>query len=222
MKKVISVYWVVPALFWLEGGVEVGAGVLEQVEHQLEAFGAFVVGVGHVVVACCQCAELHHAHDFTLLLCCGSQPTQVGGVGCIHGNDDVETVEVGLAHLPCTVRQGVAPPLGMHAHALVGQFAGMVRPGTCRIDVPAGAVAGVVDNALEHAMRRRAAAYVAEAHKKDLDMRVAGKQPAQPAGVSARKIIDGCGCHMHISGGRNPLCRGSGLHYIIRELIESI
>lgn len=67
MKKVISVYWVVPALFWLEGGVEVGAGVLEQVEHQLEAFGAFVVGVGHVVVACCQCAELHHAHD--LLSC---------------------------------------------------------------------------------------------------------------------------------------------------------
>ena len=38
-------------------------------------------------------------------------------------------------------------------------------------------------------MRRRAAAYVAEAHKKNLDMRVAGKLPAQSAGVSARKMV---------------------------------
>ena len=68
-------------------GVEAVAAVSQEVENQLEAFGALVVGVGDVVVAHGHVHKGGHGDNLVLGLGRRSQTAQVALVVGIHGDD---------------------------------------------------------------------------------------------------------------------------------------
>lgn len=110
------------------GVVDVGAGVLEEVEDELEALGAFVVGVGDVVVVLAEVgAEVGgDGVDFGLCLWVGGELEEVAVVVGVHGDDDVEVGEVVDVDLAGAVGEGEVALGGVVAHSGVGELACVV------------------------------------------------------------------------------------------------
>ena len=101
--------------------MEAMEGVVEEVEDELKALGAFVVGVGYVVVAGGEAAHPPgYGVDFLKRLRGGSESTKVVDVGAVHAYDQVEIVEIGWSDLTCEVGEVEASACGVDAHAAVG------------------------------------------------------------------------------------------------------
>ena len=149
-------------------GEQVVAGVLKQVEHQLKALAALVVGVGDVVVVIALEADVvAHHHDFAGFVHRGGHAAQVGGIGAVHGHNQVEVLKVAALDTAAAVRQLIAPWPGMHTHATVGQVAVVIATGACRVNLKLVGQAALVHQPLHHPLCRRRPADVAQAHKQD-------------------------------------------------------
>lgn len=146
------------------------AGIIKKVKDKLEALGAFVIGVGDMVEAGGESAhERGHRDDFGFVSGARREGAEIALVGGVHGDYEVEIVEVGATHLTAAVGEFVAAALCVDAHAAVGEFADMVVARSGRVDNPVGVAAAAVGNGPHHALRRGAAADIAEAHKKYFD-----------------------------------------------------
>ena len=85
------------------------AAVLQHVEHQLEAFGAFVIGVGNMVPTGVAAEKLPHAEDLFGGPARRREPVDVLVVHVVHDDDHVEPVEILLPDLPGAVAEVVTP-----------------------------------------------------------------------------------------------------------------
>ena len=69
--------------------------VLEQVEDEFKAFDSFIIRVGYIIVVGAQFHDvIAHHHDFSFLLRRGSEVSEVAAIAFVHGNYDVEEVEI--------------------------------------------------------------------------------------------------------------------------------
>lgn len=109
-----------------ECGEEVLAAFAEEVEHKLEAFRSFVVGVGDMVGVLAGGEEVGHGCDFSFCFGRWGYASQVGEVGVIHADDQVEVAEVAFADSPAAVVEFETTASGMNPHALVGELSYVV------------------------------------------------------------------------------------------------
>lgn len=144
---------------------QAGAAAIEEIEHKLEAFGAFVVWVGDIIVAHGHVDELSHRHNLIEGFGAWCQSAQIGLVVGIHWNYDIEIVEVGLAYLTAAMGQLEPTAAGMHTHAVVGKLTDVIAARTGRIDMPAILLPGFFYHGAEHAFSRRRTAYITEAYE---------------------------------------------------------
>lgn len=73
---------------------------IEQPVDILEGLVILTIGIGHVATVVDRC-EVEEACDFCVGWSCLLQGLQVVEVAMVHGEDQVECLEVGQTHLPC-------------------------------------------------------------------------------------------------------------------------
>ena len=151
-------------LFGGYGVVEVECGVGQKVEHEFEALGAFVVGVGHVVVACGEAEEFGHAENALFGLGGGGKAVEIGKVGSIHAYDEVEIFEIALSHLAAVMCELQASASGVGTHARVWKLTDMVVAGSGGVYYPSVLSMMLGNNIEEHTLGGRTTADIAETH----------------------------------------------------------
>lgn len=175
-----------------DGVVEVAAGVLEQVKHELEALGSFVIGVGDVVIAAGERAhEGGHRDDFFLSLGRGGDGAEVALVGGVHRDYEVEVLEVVGPHLAAAVGEFVAASACVDAHTVVREVADVVVARAGGVDNPFLCAALALDDGAHHALSRRAAADIAQTHEEHAHGAVLPAQFFNQSRLTRRKHIVG-------------------------------
>lgn len=110
-------------------GEESAAGIPQQVNDVIEAFGAPIVGIGDFPIAV-MLAKVAHHFDFVVILPLGVEAEDVPVVVLIHGQDQVKGGEVGGGELAGGSHEGDALALGGGGHATIGGVAHMVAGGS--------------------------------------------------------------------------------------------
>ena len=109
--------------------------------------------------------EIRHGHYFVVVGDSAGQGAEITLIVGVHRHYDIELVEIAHAHLTAMMVKIIAPPYGMHAHALVGQLADVPTPRAGRVDMPAVALATGGNYRFQHPLGSRRAAYITEAHE---------------------------------------------------------
>lgn len=144
------------------------AAVLQHVEYEFETVRAFVIGVGNMAPIGKLGHEIAHAEQFVEIPALGRKTAHPFVVVVVHDDYHVEIVEIAFAHRPRAVFQIVSASRCRTPHSRVGQLSGMSRIGACGIDLYRIGKPALLYHAFEYAVRRRRAAYIAEANEKYL------------------------------------------------------
>lgn len=144
------------------------AAVLQHVEYEFETVRTLVIWVRDMAPIGKLGHEIAHAEQFVEIPALGSKAAHTFVIVVVHNDYHVEIVEIAFAHRPRTVLQIIAASRCRTTHTGVGQFAGMSRIGAGRIDLYRIDKPAFLDHAFEYAVRRRRAAYIAEANEKYL------------------------------------------------------
>lgn len=142
--------------------------VFQHVEHQLEALGPFVIGIGNMIPAGVTAEKLPHTEDPGGIRTRRRQSVHVLVVAVVHHHDHVEFPEVLLADLPGTVRQFVTAARRSPPHAGIGQFARV--PGICpgRVDRNLRPEPAFADDVPHDSVGSRGAANIPQTNEKYL------------------------------------------------------
>ena len=144
------------------------ARVFEQADDAFEPCVAAEVGVGNVLrsrmVAQITC-QRHHLRPFPI----GQSLTRdLLVIGVVHGQNPVETVEVGRGvELPGAVPERVSVAAAVVAHAAVGQVAYVPTADACRVNDKTVCQSPAVHQVLHDTLRRRRTAYIAQADEEE-------------------------------------------------------
>ena len=152
-------------MFGSQRVIEVTATVFEQIQHKFESVGPVIVGVGHMVVARRQVDECRHRNDFLFILDSGSHHPEVACVRSVHGDYEVEIVEVAHSDLSAYVVELIATAASVNPHPLVGEIPDVVVTRSGRIDDEPVGVAAMLHQSVHHPVGGRRAADVAQAYK---------------------------------------------------------
>ena len=152
-----------------EVGEESSGAVLDEVSNELEAFTAAVVGVGDfgvIVLA----AEIGEALDAGLLFISLGEFYDVGVVLIVHGEDEVEGLEVIQAELPGVAADLVAALADGAGHAGVRGFAAVEADGARGVDLDAAGESGFFHDVAKDVFSGGGAADVSHADKEDVGL----------------------------------------------------
>ena len=144
------------------------AAVLQHVKYEFETVRTLVIWVGDMAPIGKLGHEIAHTEQFVEIPALGSKAAHTFVIVVVHDDYHVEIVEIAFAHRPRTVFQIVSASRCRTPHARVGQLSGMSRIGACGIYLYRIGKPALLYHAFEYAVRRRRAAYIAEANEKYL------------------------------------------------------
>src|SRR5574343_333485 len=119
------------AQFFLDILNQAKRGIFDHVENKVEPMPQSVVRVWHFVVI--EVAGVSHEQTDTILLFRASQTLQIVEVAFVHGQDQVEIIEILARHLAGTqLRQVVTPGRGSALGSRVGRLTDVITMRSCR------------------------------------------------------------------------------------------
>ena len=148
-------------LFGFNVRQQTDCGILEEVEHVVEIFGAAIVGVGDgggVMVA----EEVGHQEQAGCGSGGGSAALELAHIVEVHADDIVEAREVGFLDRARTMSEAIAAAGGVSAHTRVGEFAFVVVDEARLLNVEGCGQAALGHQLAKYFLGSRGAADVAE------------------------------------------------------------
>ena len=141
------------------------AGVLKEVERQLEVAVAPIIGVGDIWTSLVTNEILVDAMYLDHIIGHSAETFDVIIILIIHHDDKVKFLKVGRSDLTCTTIEIISPQHAMMPHTTVWQVTDMPTANACRVNIEIILKTLVLHHGFQDALGCRRTAYITKAHK---------------------------------------------------------